>query len=820
MKRQVLLVSIVTILAASCLLPRADHSDVQTVETPVAPTAGQVERAADRVPSVEAHETMPPPTVSDADRQVTQAVEPVIDLVAEPVKQAGSRKHLVEIVATSPSPAAERMPLAATGPIPSLDHGDTSLEEKIAADDIVVRATMRSLSSEVVADANSRYRAVLKFNLSVSEYLKGTGPSSVVAVWVDGKSYDTNDEADRAKAVILAERDDQWDGREAIIFLFGGAGGPDTSNYGLHLADHFLLALGDLHSSDDRYSLHSKTYRHWLPAVSAASSDSNNGSQEFLLDVPPATGTAPTITLGDLKSRIAEVAADLAGGDGSEAYTECVKAKYGFERRIRYFQEVRGEDYYDKSPRISMLEAGQPAWTVLHERNRHGFYPDIKPRTWLEGRDAALFSVMQGETTPYDRNRDGVLTAGVDGIRYSESFLAARPLPNGEYEIDREEVWRRFLPCNYVLSHEWTVTVNAPEGVLHEAFFDPVTDGTAVAADDNNGVLKPSSFTDTDGTSATIERIAWEPGTVKLELDPHTGIAGHIVDFIALDGSVPLSLKVADATADAANDTLSWSVASQPWHDGDELMLRVREVPDCSNGTVVPNPSANPALKRDCINLLAAKDTLRGTATLNWSEDTAITSWDGVRVKGSPGRVAEVLLTSKGLTGTIPPDLGRLDGLQHLWFNINQLAGAIPSELGSLADLQTLILNDNRLTGAVPRELGGLSSLEVLWLDRNRLSGEIPAALGDLSSLRRLTLSVNRLSGSIPSDLGNLTNLEYLWLNVNRLTGTIPSELGSLDDLRNLRLGSNQLTGCIPPALRDVDDTDLDNLGLQNCPTP
>ena len=364
------------------------------------------------------------------------------------------------------------------------------------------------------------------------------------------------------------------------------------------------------------------------------------------------------------------------------------------------------------------------------------------------------------------------------------------------------------------------ITVTAPEGTLHEAFFDPVTDGTAVAADDANGALKPATFTDADGTSATIERISWESGTVKLKIIPHTGIAGHAVDFIALDGSVPLSLKVADATADAANDTLSWSVASQPWHDGDELMLRVREVPDCSNGTVVPNPSANPALKRDCINLLAAKDTLRGTATLNWSEDTAITSWDGVRVKGSPGRVTEVLLTSKGLTGTIPPDLGRLDGLQHLWFNINQLAGAIPSELGSLASLQTLILNDNRLTGAVPRELGGLSSLETLWLDRNRLSGEIPAALGDLSSLRRLTLSVNRLSGSIPSDLGNLTNLEYLWLNVNRLTGTIPSELGSLDDLRNLRLGSNQLTGCIPPALRDVDDHDLNDLGLQNCPTP
>jgi hypothetical protein len=39
---------------------------------------------------------------------------------------------------------------------------------------------------------------------------------------------------------------------------------------------------------------------------------------------------------------------------------------------------------------------------------------------------------------------------------------------------------------------------------------------------------------------------------------------------------VPLSLKVADATVDSANDTLSWSVASQPWADGDKLMVRIR----------------------------------------------------------------------------------------------------------------------------------------------------------------------------------------------------------------------------------------------------
>ena len=73
---------------------------------------------------------------------------------------------------------------------------------------------------------------------------------------------------------------------------------------------------------------------------------------------------------------------------------------------------------------------------------------------------------------------------------------------------------------------------------------------------------------------------AGESGTVKLELSPHNGITGHVVDFIALDGSVVLTLNVADATVDAANDTLNWMVASQPWQSSDKLMLRIREAPD------------------------------------------------------------------------------------------------------------------------------------------------------------------------------------------------------------------------------------------------
>ena len=134
--------------------------------------------------------------------------------------------------------------------------------------------------------------------------------------------------------------------------------------------------------------------------------------------------------------------------------------------------------------------------------------------------------------------------------------------------------------------------------------------------------------------------------------------------------------------------------------------------------SAAPDQADNPGLMRDCINLLAVKDTLRGTATLNWSVDTAITSWDGVRVSGSPGRVTELILTSGGLTGTIPPDLGRLDGLEYLSFNDNQLTGDIPAALGSLGNLRNLRLGDNQLTGCIPPVLRDVDDTD---LDRLEL---------------------------------------------------------------------------------------------------
>ena len=57
----------------------------------------------------------------------------------------------------------------------------------------------------------------------------------------------------------------------------------------------------------------------------------------------------------------------------------------------------------------------------------------------------------------------------------------------------------------------------------------------------------------------------------------------------------------------------------------------------------------NPGLVDDCEVLLSARDTLAGSATLNWSADTPIAHWDGVTVGGTPRRVTELNLENKGV---------------------------------------------------------------------------------------------------------------------------------------------------------------------------
>ena len=120
-----------------------------------------------------------------------------------------------------------------------------------------------------------------------------------------------------------------------------------------------------------------------------------------------------------------------------------------------------------------------------------------------------------------------------------------------------------------------------------------------------------------------------------------------------------------------------------------------REFPPACGLAVRDHPGIYLTLLRECSTLLEFKDELRGTATLNWSVDTPIANWDGVRIVG--GQVMSLLLEDRGLDGTIPAGLWRkLGGLFELRLSGNNLTGCIPPELKRVAtnDLDDLGLPD------------------------------------------------------------------------------------------------------------------------------
>lgn len=150
---------------------------------------------------------------------------------------------------------------------------------------------------------------------------------------------------------------------------------------------------------------------------------------------------------------------------------------------------------------------------------------------------------------------------------------------------------------------------------------------------------------------------------------------------------------------------------------------------DCSTGSAVSDQTNNPGLVSDCETLLKVRDTLAGSAALNWSSETPIQDWEGVTVAGTPLRVTGLSLGGKQLSGSIPSELGDLSNLEWLSLGGNELSGPIPSELGYLSNLIELDLRYNLLSGPIPPELVGLPNLERLYLMGNQFSGCIPVGL-------------------------------------------------------------------------------------------
>ena len=237
-----------------------------------------------------------------------------------------------------------------------------------------------------------------------------------------------------------------------------------------------------------------------------------------------------------------------------------------------------------------------------------------------------------------------------------------------------------------------------------------------------------------------------------------------------------------------------------------------------------------------------------------WLFEVDLSLWYGVTTNAE-GRVTALDLSSIGLSGELPEDIGLLTELTELNLSNNSLSGALPAEMGDLVNLEELYLNNNRFSGALPASLGNLVNLTDLHLHGNQFGAEFPAALAALPKLESVTIWGNKFTWAESYPPGLLADLVALvalyesaggdswsersnwlrdplvasWSGVsiggdgsvtglalsgNRLSGELPPQLGGLTSLTHLDLSGNQLEGEIPENIGNL--TGLTELSLHS----
>ena len=379
--------------------------------------------------------------------------------------------------------------------------GLQSLEENILNADVIARVTLLSTATGTAQIAFARstfWLSLLEFRFTVNEYLKGSGGSTISGVVYLGNA--TEAQAQVAATRMHGVHDSRWDNREGIVFLQSNDPWIEQGSYRLGAGKYWFGRMFRA-SMDagvtDAYTLASIFSKLWLPEDE--STDGGQGAVQgqvstektFLLDVPaeaqvsgasssttapPDPPSASEITLSSLKSKITAIEAEANAG-GTDAYYECVRRSYLIENRVRYYLLRSG------SPMLHLtsdIGSGLPEGTfvVNFEYNEAPSRAAAAGLAWFEGTHEEL---LRFENTDFRAKGPGMLA-------FTHSIVTARPLPADVYRFYPNGTWHGGLVCgrqpeNTRHIRPLDVTVTAPAGVLHEAFFDPVSIGSAVGAD-------------------------------------------------------------------------------------------------------------------------------------------------------------------------------------------------------------------------------------------------------------------------------------------------------------------------------------------------
>ena len=468
-------------------------------------------------------------------------------------------------------------------------YGPPSLDERIFFPDAI--AIVRPVSAEPGAiavlnqgpEGRTYYSPMVLSRLEVIEYVKGEGESEITVEATSLYTYDSDLKVSAEEALNVAEtnRAAQSSGIEGVagIVFLRQSEYPDGT-------------------ADSREAASEAQWRQFGPhlEIFAAVGDVGDSSATFRISTEKTDGQVEGFSIAHLRERIEAMKSLLREGEGIEGWEECIGKTLSHGNYLRKYRATHGEDP-PNTVALDPLPSGQPSGFTIHSGDLTGGRGYDK--NWLTGEDARYFEILIVEeghviTPDFWATRDEMTAYDID-------IRALRPLPAGLYEFYGHGQRPEEIPCDFTQEAvKWNLTLESSEGVLHEAFFDPLDIGDEVGADAENGVLGPYTFETGDGSQVEIRRIDWQGGQVSLELSLSVELADHRIDFIVLDGSISLRLDFTTATKTNSDGavTLTWGVCEQPWEEGDLLMLRIAEgIPE--DGVVATNDSDCQAASRE-----------------------------------------------------------------------------------------------------------------------------------------------------------------------------------------------------------------------------
>ena len=373
----------------------------------------------------------------------------------------------------------------------------------------------------------------------------------------------------------------------------------------------------------------------------------------------------------------------------------------------------------------------------------------VEVRVWQDGRDEGRLwlsarpeggSWAQLGTVPLWL--DGLSNAG--RYRYGDITLGAAPLAvdsgdrlgEGYYFLNDDYAHGRYdlplllrVPVGRELT--WFSVVSGGYGTVGAFILADAATGSRIHSDARTGKetwrwMRTADADTEDAVNAFLDRIS---STARIAPVP----------VAELRWATPVEVRVWQDVRDGRRIHLSARPEGGSWRELGTIPLPLDDGLSGTGryryGDVVialtppPPPScADAALAADCAALLTARDALAGDGgSLNWSASVPITEWDGVTVSGTPRRVTELALRSRGLTGSVPPELADLLALERLALDRNELTGCVPEPVRHVArnDLARLLIptcgvpvvdTGVALDGGRTYQLG-ISGLRDLFLD-------------------------------------------------------------------------------------------------------